>query len=230
MNDTTKDEILLDGLMESATAYVFVDEMDALPSIEDLDQQYAPTPDLEKKIKNILDRSLKQSRIKKSTRRIIKIAACAAIMLTALSIVLVSVEATRNIIFNGILDWKENHTDIVFEDENTDGIIYRPSYLPEGFNEISSQTYGTGYAIIYMADDGEQIIFDQYPADTGLTSVDNEYTEYQEIQISGHTAYLFEATTDDDLNILIWENKGVVFKLSSKVIASELISISESIK
>ena len=66
--------------------------------------------------------------------------ACVAICFTLLSVGLLSVEATRNVIFNTIIEWHEKYTKVEFKDSATDSKqsgVYQPVYLPQGFSQTS---------------------------------------------------------------------------------------------
>ncbi|SFG16809.1 protein of unknown function [Desulfotomaculum arcticum] len=166
-------------------------------------------------------------------RRFGKVAACIAIVFTLLNAVLLSVEATRNSIFNAIIAWQEKYTEVKFgelEKESQQENVYRPTYLPEGYKETSAERYGNTFTLIYANNAGDEILFDQRPAESGTSLVDNENTEYTKVKVSGNTAYLFKALTADDANVLIWQSNGLVYELTSKIDSAELIRIGESLK
>jgi len=146
---------------------------------------------------------------------------------------LLSVEATRNVIFNTIIEWHEKYTKVEFKDSATDSKqsgVYQPSYLPQGFSQTSLTKLGNVHMLIYSNDTGETIIFSQWIYGSGASSVDNENKKYSEIEISGNKAYLFEAITEEDSNVLTWQAVGMVFELTSPIDSKELIHIAESLK
>lgn len=227
-----RDELLFDALLEVAVTEAMMREMEALPSNEKLNEIYSPSPEMDSRIQKIIHQRCRKADLRRFAKGFGKAVACIAILLMVASAVLLSVEATRNAIFNAIIEWREGYTEVRFGDEEEapqDG-IYRPAYLPEGFNEVSCQTSADTTLIRYEKEDGDRIIFQQWPAESSSLLVDNENTNYIEIEVSGKTAYLFQALTEDDDSVLIWQSGDIVFQLISQVDSRELILIGESIK
>jgi len=108
--------------------------------------------------------------------------------------------------------------------------VYRPTYLPEGFNEKLTRKFGNNIIIIYSNNDDVEICFTQRPASTVTTGIDNEYTTYTEVEVAGNIAYLFEANAENNSNVLIWTSNGKVFELVSRIEIEQLLLIAESIK
>ncbi len=75
-------------------------------------------------------------------------------------ITLLSVEATRNAIFNAIIKKFDKYTEIKFNkgvEDETNNKLYSPIYLPQGFRETSVVTYGNSIMIIYTNNEGNEI-------------------------------------------------------------------------
>lgn len=148
-----------------------------------------------------------------------------------MSVVLLSVEATRNYIFNAVLKWQEEYFSIE-HDESKDNIsdinIYRPTYLPQNFIEISSSAIGEIIKITYEDKNGLRIYFQQSPSQSSHLLADHEDKKYSVISINGEDEYIFIATQDDKNNNVLWESNGVMFSITSEVESAELILIAES--
>ena len=231
MNGKEKNDILFDSLINSAAAHVFINEMNELPSIEDLDRNCPPAAELDKKIEKIITKAYRQKKRNDLRSTLMKITVGIAIVFISLTVVIFTVEATRNLVFDVIIEWRNDHTIIEFdEDSELNYYIYKPSYLPDGFTEQSAHELVSGFQITYSNKNQDLIIFFQYPAETGITAVDNESTELIEIQISGETAYLFEDITGNEVSVLIMENDGIVFELTAALSRDEIILIIESIQ
>ncbi len=187
------------------------------------------SPELEKKISILINNSLRKSKRRGAITRLNRAAACICVFFAASAAVLLSVRATRTAIFNAFLNVRDKYTEIQFKDSEKDDGLCRPAYLPEGFSETSSVAFGSATLLTYANEAGEEIMFTQSPADTSSMSVDNENMTYTEIKINGNAAYLFEAKSEDYLNILIWQTNGTVFEIASKISGNELVKIAESI-
>lgn len=233
MTGKDRNKELFDALLKVAVSEALKNEMDTLPTNEELNMAYKPSPELDKRFKNLIIQGKIKSKIKFFVKSVYKIAACIIMIFVLSSITLLSVEATRNVIFNAFVEWFGKYTEIQFQDsviDNDQKNIYRPAYLPNGFKETSSQTYGNTVMQIYSDESGDEIIFKQRPADAGTALIDNENTIYTEVEISGNTAYLFKALTKEDYSVLLWQSEGVVFEMTSQISSNELIRIGNSLK
>lgn len=233
MTTKKRNEIWFDALLKVAVSESLKNEIEILPSNEELNQQYKPSDKLDRQIKGMIKRNQLKPKMRIYSYILRKVAICIIIILSASSVTLLSVEATRNAIFNAFIDQFEKYTEVKFKDSTVDDKqdnIYRPTYLPEGFTEISTVSYGNATIKTYSDKTGNEILFKQRLADTGTALVDNENTNYKEIKIAGNIAYLFEALTKNDSSVLLWQSEGVVFELTSQISSDELVKIGKSIK
>ena len=237
MIDKDKNEKLFDALLAVAVFQAFRQEMEQLPSNKELNRAYKPSPELEIQIKKHIKRSRIKAKRKHFAKSLGRAVTYIAIIFTLLTTAALSVEATRNAIFNTIIEWRDKYTAIQFEDstktkDTKQNGLYYPTYIPEGFKKTETEKFGNTIVFIYGNETGEEIIFDQNPDGTVKTSVDNENTIYTEIEISGNKAHLFEGTKDEDASVLIWESEGIVFTLISQSvdITDDLIRMGESIE
>jgi hypothetical protein len=224
-----RSDMLLDALLKAAVREAFKKEIDALPDNEKL-AAYKPSPVLDKRIGSLIKSSYRKIQARRFVKGLGKAAACLCVLLAVSSVILLSVEATRNAIFNAVLDWQDEYTEIKYEGASENNSIYRPTYLPEGFHEKSVEGDINFTTVFYENDAGVSIIFDQQKAGSGTTLVDNEHSDYYEVQISGNIGHLFKSKTENDSSILIWEDHGIVFELLSVFNSDELIRMAESVK
>lgn len=229
MTDQNRNEMLFDALLEVAVSEAFKKEMDAFPSEKELNKAYNPSPELDKRIRKLIDQNYRRLIIRRLVKSAGKVAACIAIIFTVLSVILLSVGASRNAILNAVVEWTEKYTKIQFQDTAADA-EYHLAYLPEGFSLTATESFGSTVMLKYANKAGIEIIFKQRLAERSTSLFDNENSDYIEIDISSNPAYLFEALADDDYNVLIWQSKGVVFELTSALDSTELIRIGESVK
>ena len=240
MTGKQQDEKLFDALLEAAVSQAFQEEVEQMPSNEELNAACKPSPELDMRINELIDQNRRKAKRKHFRRRSSKIAASIAVVFTLLATVTLSVEATRNRIFNAYLDWQDKYTSIQFKDttdptetkEIDESSLYHPTYIPEGFKQTSIKKFGKVIVLEYLnGETGDKILFDQGPAGAGKTSIDSEHTAYKEIEISGNKAYLFEGMRKDvDQSVLIWQSGSVKFKLTSLINSNELIRMGESMK
>ncbi len=232
MNKKEQNEVLFDAMLKVAVNESIKRELSTLPSNNELNIRYKPSPELDRHITKIINQNKMKTIISRNARTMRKVTACIIIMFVLSSLTLISVEATRNIIFNAFIERFETFTKIEFEaskaeDENNQ--YYSPAYLPEGFHKESTNTYGNTIMITYINDDGAQIIFQQREADAGTALIDNENTRYTEVEVAGQKAYLFEAATKEDYSILLWQSNHMVFELTAQISSEELLRIGNSV-
>ena len=229
MTEKEKNDLLFESLLKVAVKQAFDKEMSELPSEEELGEEYKPSEVLDSRIKSIIDNSFSKQNKRRSIKKLARIAACVFIFLGVSSFVLLSVEATRNVILNAFINVKEKYTEIQFMDSVKSDGIYRPAYLPEGFRETSNVSIGNAVILTYTNEAGEKIVFTQAPADTGSMLVDNENMSYTEIEVNGVYALLFTAEENEFQNKLIWQTDKMVFDISAKLSGEELVKIAENI-
>ncbi|MGI6679670.1 MAG: DUF4367 domain-containing protein [Dehalobacterium sp.] len=235
MEKNNIDDQLLDTMLKIAVERAFEQEMNEMMSVEEMNDQYQPSPELDKKIRKLISRHRFKKKVSLWEKTFVKVAASAAVVIVISGTILLNVEATRNYIFNTVIRWQEDHFSFQHGDNDSnngviDEKIYRPAYLPTGFMETSLNIIGDIIKITYENDDGMAIILKQSPAQSSHILVDHEDKKYSVIKINGREAYLFETTKDDKNNLIVWESQGIIFLISSEIESGELISMAESIQ
>lgn len=110
---------------------------------------------------------------------------------------------------------------------------WRPTYIPEGFEETEVNWHeAVGLLdITYESGNGMYFIVQTMPAgQNGSIGVDNEHSEYYDIEINGQPASLFVSNTEGYPSYLVWSNAEMttVFALMSNLSTDELLTIAES--
>jgi len=227
-----RNEKILDVLIETAADDALFQEMSELPSCEELDKIYKPSPEMDKRIKRLITRTENTRKIKKAVSFTGKIAASALSLFVVIITILFSVEASRNYIFNTFIKWYDDHSKIEFQQNETPNNFekYSINYIPKGFevNNIISNELGRQFT--YRNSIGESIILRESLADSLNLDIDNERSNSIVIRVNDNEAYLFKSSHDDEINTLIWNDGNVVFTLITSISTDEMILIAESIK
>lgn len=135
-----------------------------------------------------------------------------------------------------VAEWRETHTEYTFTgapEPGADVGVWRPGYVPEGFEEIERLDLERVGYIVYENADGLNIRFTyRLMSSSGSFSNDNEHSDYYQITVGGNPADLYVSTQADKRSYLIWtdEDLGMAYKLSSEVDYKELITMAESVK
>lgn len=240
MNKSKMNDQIFDAMLQAAVEEKFQKEMQELPQSKDLGDEYELSQPAQLRIKKMIQKAYRRSillRIEKISKRVAII--LAIIIPTSLGSLL-SVEASRNTIFNTLLNWKSDHVDIHYQDRNASSNIasstsissvIKPTYLPEGFFEIQTITVGSKSETEYRNNHGIKILLDQIPlAKEETIAVDTEHTTRKEIGIQGGKASLFVANTTKDKLYLVWKDHSHSFLLSSEISSDQLVKIAESIE
>jgi hypothetical protein len=230
--DNLSDEIY-EALLKVAVNEAIRQDVEAMPSCEELNELYKPSPAFEKRIMKIIDKRFAKRRFSRTLKSFGRIAAIVSIIFTVSAAVLMSVEASRVFIFNIFIGLQEDHAVIGFVDErDVLGVevgLYTPGYLPYGFGLVFSQSLHDVTISIFQNRDGSQIILYEYGAEAALLGVDIEYTEFSVVYVNQQEARLFSAADGERLNTLIWMSGDTALKLVSDLELGVLLRVAENI-
>ncbi|WP_444643202.1 DUF4367 domain-containing protein [Caproiciproducens sp. R1] len=230
---------LFNDMLKAAVEENLMESLDAIPSEEELKKEYSLSEEFHQKILKIAKKQSRKSLFLRSSRITKKVAVFVAMGILISFGSLFSVEASRNFIFNSILDWKADHVDIYFQEKNSSssegqvsnlgGRLFNLQYLPAGFTETKETEIGPRYRITYQNEKNESIFFDQAPlSEEGKMMVDTEHTVYKEISINGQKASLFTARAAGDKTFVLWQNDETSLMISSTISQDELIKMAEN--
>lgn len=232
-----KDQIF-EVMLQTAVKENFEKELHELPTAKELTDDYelseSTRKEIEKWIKTANHKSTRL-RMQKAAKRA---AVIAAIIIPVSMVSLLSVEASRNLIFNAVMNWASDHVNIQYQDgqgsssktSSPDDSEIKPRYLPEGFIEMEINQAGLNYTIKYQNTQGQFIIFRRIPLSKERSfAVDTEHTTHREIEIQGEKASLFAANEPDGMSYLVWKNHSYSFQLSSEISPEQLVKMAESI-
>ena len=237
MNKQEMKNQIFEVMLQTAVKEHFEKELHELPAAKELTDDY----DLSESTRKEIEKWIKAANYKAARLRMqnaAKRAAVIAAIIVPVSVVsLLSVEASRNVIFNAVMNWASDHVAIQYQDgqassgepsppENSEG---KPRYLPEGFAETETRQTGSSFTTEYRNNQGELILFRKSPlSKQGPFAIDTERTTRTEIEIQGEKASLFTANGPDETSSLVWQNHSYSFLLSSKISPKELVKMAES--
>lgn len=231
---------IFDAMLQATVEEKFEQEMREWPQSKELGTEYELSQPVQLKLQKIIHRAYRRSVLLKFGKITKKAAIILAIIIPVSLGSLLSVEASRNAIFNTLLNWKSDHADIHYQDRYASSnmipsasgnSVVKPSYLPDGFYEVQTVKVGSKTETEYRNDQGVKIFLDQMPlSKEGTIAIDTEHTTRTEIKIQGRTASLFAANTAKDKSYLFWKNQTGSFLLSSEISSDQLVKIAESME
>jgi hypothetical protein len=238
MNKAEMNRQVFEIMLKAAVEEDFEQELQELSKAEELaDHCELSRPakmEIEKMIRKAYRRSV-QLGVEKAAKRA---ALVFAIILPVSLGSLLSVEASRNAIFNALMDWRSDHVDIHYQEKNvssktvaSDSSVLKPNYLPEGFYETKTVRIGQKTETEYENAQKTKIILDQVPlSEEGSIAVDTEHTKRREIEIHGEKASIFAADSKGENSYMVWKSHSFSFLLISQIVPEELMKIAESVK
>lgn len=241
MYSKVQDEVF-EGIITAALNEFIIEEMNSLPSDEEISKMYpAPKKLIKKYRRKVKEREYKLPLPLVYFKRI------AFVCLVVISVsfgVLATSEQVRAAIADTVVTWFDKYVQIDFGkksespkvDESTSQITEIPNvsdlnfyYVPEGF-ELASSTEDTNLReYIYTAENGDYLIISICATETTEIAVDAEDNEYEKMSINGNDAYVLYSDTDR-AGTLVTGNSVYTIMISSILEKSDLIKVAENIK
>jgi hypothetical protein len=147
----------------------------------------------------------------------------------ATGVTIYSVNSWRVSFLNFILEMKQTHTDINFNEDNK-GAEYsndeiRLGYIPEGFT-LDRSDITESYIYLMFKNESKYFTFTMDDIQS-TTSIDTENAGTKKININDFEAYY---STNNNVNILVWHNNQEVFQISGNIEEKEIINIAKKVK
>lgn len=228
----TMNEKLFEAMLKIATDEALREEMENLPSNEELNKMYPRTKSLDKKVNAVFKREFRVARRKKALQTFSRMAAVFSIFTVITGVVLMSVEASRNFILNALIDMRGDY--IAFDFGIGDTAIEEDSgmvlgYLPESFELIGGQSLEGVSIRIFATDTGHSLIVQRITRESLFVGVDYEYMEFSEMQLNIGTARVFEATDEYTYSVIMWEAGTDVIKIATTLDFETAVRVAENI-
>ncbi len=189
--------------------------------------------DFHRKMEPVLARARHQERLRR--RMQMAAASFAVIVLLAFSWLASSAEA-RAAVQKWVREAWQNGIVYRFFGAEHDGLpTYRPSWLPEGYQE--ADRYETmDYCVVTYRNDRGGCFFFGYQlmkdgSDMGLVFLDEEAYRQETVSIKGNPGEFYICTGGDEQSSLTWmdEDAGVAFTIDARLSDSVMLHIAESV-
>ena len=210
-----------------------------LPEALDLPEGLEPVPDaLEERMAPFLARPFAAGRRKKPLwARVLRTAAGLLLVLSLTAGAVLWASPAARVwaaeLARMLMVWTDVSADFLFhggDAAETDLSCWRPTWLPEGYEEVEVWAPGGIYKITYENAEGQSLTLRCISPNTSAVSMDNEHSDYSEITINGSKAYLLVSNAEGWQSSLIWTNEenSVMFILRGYISAEDLIHVGES--
>ena len=199
----------------------------SLPSEEAAAQMYTLSPRFERRMARLFAQQKKPyyHYVNRTWKRAV-LAVVITLMLFAASM---SVSAIRKPIIDFVIRVYERFTSLFYHTtyESADRLIYRPTYLPNGFTLTQEEILSWETILQYENARGDAITCRQYPWHRFELQADTESTDFDEVEINGHIGVFF---SNKGWNSLVWSEGENSFCLMSNIDKSTLIKIASSVE
>lgn len=223
--------MISDERLRKAAQKVEESMLASLPEPEEC--EFTPSLEFERKMEKRAHRASHPIR-----QRILKAAACflLVVLVGGGGILTFSVEAraafvgwVREIRDNYFVHWYVGDTKNTL-DEDT---IYRLTWLPVGYQEISAPVPGVCVDTLFENEEGSIAVF-VYTTDPVVSEVyiDKEFTDVYPAQVGSHAATLYLDQRDGKTNVIVWtdEETDIMFLINGHFNKDELVRMAESVQ
>lgn len=193
-----------------------------------------PKPhEFSEKFNKDMDRFFKKQKNRLLIKKIKKYSQRAAVIILIFGVLsgiaVFSVQAWRVKFLNFIMEITHTDTTINF-DENSKGDTFSNEdvtlgYVPEGFKLEKSESRGNGLFLVFTNNDKDFRL--KINSVSGSLSIDTENADIQKLKINGMDALY---SSNNNINIIVWQNDELTYSLSSNLDKDEIIRIVENVK
>lgn len=220
--------------LKAALQEAYFMELEEIPSEEELSEDKALTfsSAFERKMKKLIRRADHPI-----WYRIVQTAACLllAALLSGCTVLAISPEA-REAFVGWVRELSEGWFVYHYVGEKKDSlesIIYRPTWIPDGYEVISEYSSPRNFKIEYKKTDEELAMFSYTMyTDSMEAQVESGGAEIKHIFIDSYPADLYLDPDPGKENVLMWMNDevGALFTISAPFSGDEIIKMAESVE
>ena len=203
-------------------------EMEALPADNEIDHVFSR--DFEKKMQKLIRRSKKGNTIKGLVywrRRAVALIAAIIIMFASA----MSVPAVRASVVEFITDVYEKFTHIFFDESRSprdaadEFTIYKPSFIPEGFELVNRIT--KGLVLLEYEKEDEFVSYSRQRLENVSMHINTEGVELEELEFKGFSAKYY---SNRGVQNLLWHDGEYMYMVSSTLDKATVFKIANSVE
>lgn len=232
MNKEQVNNAVFEALFRQAIIDDFNEEIDSIPTNEQLARIYSFSTDFQIRMKKLLTKDRRRGSFKNVMIYSRKVASILIIILGLLFGTLLFNTEVRAAVGKVLVEWYDKFTSFTFR--NDEIIVEKKDwtleYLDEGYVQNNYEVLGNVTNVEFINSQGDKIRF-SYRPENSITniSVDNENHEIGRYVILDNEAFSIAAVDDRFDNGIIWNMDDYTFSLWGKIPINELKKIAESI-
>ena len=232
MNRDQVNDVVFEALFRQTVIDDFNEEIDSIPTNEQLAKIYTFSPEFEIRMKKLFIKDRSRSLLKNTMLYSRRVASVLIIVLGLLFGTLLFNTEVRAAVEKVLVEWYEKFTSFTFSDDEfiDKKKDWTLNYLPEGSTLKNYEVLGRITNIEFINEQGDKFRF-SYRPEGSITniSIDNENHKIDRCEILNNEAYCISAVDDKFDNGVIWNMNGHTFDLWGKISMNELKKVAESI-
>lgn len=215
---------VFDALFGQAVIDNFYNELDSLPTAEELAIMYKPSEAHAIRMKKLFAAEKRKERIHTVLVWSKRVAAVITIATTILFGSLMFVPEVRAAVVETIIEWYEQFTRFTSTSTNVDKTDLEPEYIPDGFEE-EMRSITESITIILYTNEYDEVITFQSSLSEGSLAVDNEGRDYEVKSVDDVDYHIFTAGDNESENTILWDRHGQRYFVTSTIPIDELLTV-----
>jgi len=218
---------MTEGSLAQALALYEEQWITSLPSDEELDQLYTPSPRFERRMKRLFLHQ--QKPYYPYTNRAWKRVVLAMVLVLLLFAASMSVSAIREPIIRFVVEVYERFSSLFFQnaEDSDEWVTYRPTSLPKEFLFKSEELLAGITIQHYQNSVGAEIRLKQYQWSKVELQINTEGVARDDVEVNGNQGVFYH---NAGVSNLIWSEGEYTFWLEANLTKSDLLGIAISVK
>ena len=233
-------ESLFDALLVYAVKENAINEINEIPTEEQIKESMSFSEVFESKMQRLIKKHRHKRFLRITYKYSKKVAMLVSIIISLGFGTLMTAEAVQHAVISTVVEWYEDYNGFIFKNtsNNSDKEILEkakiklPTYIPDGLELSESEEYEGFKLHLYKNNKGKNLIFNATVVmDKNEMLIDNEYTDYEIIEINGMEVYLFSGIDKNyEYSSVLWTEGNIKYEIDSWIGVLEVIRIAKSIK
>lgn len=230
MSNITSNDSIFDALFRQAVIDNFNEELDSVPSDEEIDRLFPFSPEHEARMKKLFANERRKGKILTAVRWLRQGAAVAVITFSVIfGLLMAASPPVRAAVVDTVIGWYQEFVRFTSPNSVEESITSKePAYIPYGFIIQSHDNMDSTDIYNYVNSEGETIVFVSTPANDTI-SVNNEDVGYEVIEAGDIDYHIFASPAEHGENSITFDANGTRFTITSSIAPEQLLKIAESV-
>jgi len=220
---------LFEAMLSQALKDFFVQELNELPSEEELSETVSISELQEARMKKLFAKAERQERIQAAMKWTRQAAAVVVVVITVLFGSLMITRDVRAAVISTVVHWADGITHFFTNGANLELAAMEPKFIPDGYTESAKVRTEDLIAITYTDSSGSIILLRAIPANSSL-EINIVDMEYEQILIKNVIYHVFQSELAGKLNYIVWDTHDRRYYVGAQLPVEQLLEIAQSLK